>query len=456
MNLPVSPTPPVDLSPLVDAPQFDEAEFVALAALWCDQGMAHLIEIYEKDSDGTTPAGLVMIDFGTETLRKNSQLRMALAAPAVTYVVNRLQDQVNGGRTPKLDYVVISHQDTDHWSLLKYLLDAIEEKDWADDFKVGKICRGGSDWGKTAKKVLGRLATYVEDRARDYVPWTKNETSYRDPDADPGQVFNLGDVYFRLLTVNAPISSKKDDLKKNGTSAVLVLEFRGKKIVLPGDATYETLSDANKYLKKWAQKEKTPMQPCFVLSVPHHGSLRTIVPNYTASTLDFSIVREFTNYVRPYSTIASAGIQNSFSHPYLEVLIEFSKYVNLDFDLLHQIVFYSNETKKWDSFVLGGMVFTTQLTLISPIKVADWRFALNNDGQYFVTPYEFDGIIRENFQKPKKKSRKRKRTSDSRDFVVRPAWSPTENASSRGTQASIEPPDGPVRRVTARPGAGAP
>lgn len=364
-------------------------------------------------------------------------------------MIARLQDQVNGGQTPKLDYVVISHQDTDHWSLLNYLVDSVETQDWAEHFKVGKICRGGSDWGQSAKAALSRLAAYVADTDTDYVPWTKNETNYDNPDGDPGQVFNLGDVYFRLLTVNAPVSSKGMDLKKNGTSAVVVLDYKGVKSVLPGDATWETLKDANKYLKKWAKKEKTPMQPCFVLSVPHHGSLRTIVPNHKATELDFAIVRAFTEYLKPNSTVASAGIKNGFKHPYLEVLLEFSKYVETDFNLMHDIVFFSNENQDWGSLVLAGKVFTTQLTLTLPIQVADWRFALNNDGQTFITPYIFDGVTKEYLAK-KAEEESEMDTGDifpmSRELAV-------EIAGMRVETAKV---DSPVRRVTARPGAGAP
>lgn len=73
-----------NLANLIDAPDFDEAEFVALAALWSDQGMAHLVEVYEKGSDGTTPAALVLVDFGTETMFKSRVLKAAQAAPPST------------------------------------------------------------------------------------------------------------------------------------------------------------------------------------------------------------------------------------------------------------------------------------------------------------------------------------------------------------------------------------
>ena len=391
----VCPDITADLPQLEAIPAFAEAEFVAVCALWSDQGMAHLVEIYEKGGNGVTPSALVLIDFGTEIHFKSRVLKNALVAPAVNYVVARLQDQVNGGKTPRLDYVVVSHQDTDHWSMLNYLMDAIEAQTWKDNFKVGKICRGGLDWGKSAKKCLTRLAGYVADASTDYVPWTTNITNYADPDEDPGQAFNIGNVVFRILTVNAPISSKKADLKKNGTSAVIVVEFAGRNYVLPGDATYETLKDANKYLKKWADEGKTPLQPCFCLSVPHHGSLRTIVPNYKATELDFAIVREFTAYLKPHSTIASAGIRNGFRHPYLEVLLEFSKFVGNDVNLTHQIVFFSNEKQDWGSFVLTGLLFTTQLTLQLPIKAADWRFAMNEAGHTYITSLVFDGITKE-------------------------------------------------------------
>ncbi|TFG89428.1 MAG: MBL fold metallo-hydrolase, partial [Hyphomicrobiales bacterium] len=108
----------------------------SLRALWCDQGMAHMLETYDSN-EATAPSGLALVDFGAETMFKSSVLRTNIAAPAVTTILNMLILQVQAGLPPKLDYVVISHQDTDHWSLLNYLMDAVDKIELP--MKVGKI-----------------------------------------------------------------------------------------------------------------------------------------------------------------------------------------------------------------------------------------------------------------------------------------------------------------------------
>ena len=114
---------------------------ITLRALWCDQGMAHLLQAYDT-AEAQAPTKLMLIDFGAETMFKSKVLKINLAAPAVTAVVESLFRQQEAGLTPKLDYVLISHQDTDHWSLLNYLMDAVNELKAADESGTNHL------WGR--------------------------------------------------------------------------------------------------------------------------------------------------------------------------------------------------------------------------------------------------------------------------------------------------------------------
>ncbi|WP_269582945.1 MBL fold metallo-hydrolase [Roseibium sp. Sym1] len=445
MNKPAPIKKTNDLSRPFDVTDIVNADRVELVALWCDQGMAHLIEVYEKNTGSTAPAGLVLVDFGTDVLFKSKVLKAELAAPAVAYVVDRLQAQVDNRRAPFLDGVIVSHQDTDHWSLLQYLVDEVEDKSWAGQFKVGKVFRGGSDWGKRAKDTLDNLVKYVSNRNRDYVPWTENTSNYSDPGPRKKVILRIGDVLVRLLTVNAPVASKKMDMKKNGTTAVIVVEFQGVNWVLPGDATWETLQDANKILKKAKDRGVSPLQPCFVLSVPHHGSRRTIVPNDRAFDLDFTIARTFTGYLEPQSTIASAGIVNSYKHPYKDVLAIFSHYVTSNANLPHSIVYYVNDGRKWESEDTTRLVFTTQLNLDHPIKVADWRFSLDSNKSPAITSKIFDGITKEYLARRAEEDE----TMDIDDVFPMSKAMAAEIAGMRFRSARTAAASGPVRRVVA-------
>ena len=65
-------------------------------------------------------------------------------------------------------------------------------------------------------------------------------------------------------------SSKAPSLRKNGTSAVVVIDYASERMILPGDSTWETLAFGNTLLKAWTT---SPVQPVKVVSTPHHGSL---------------------------------------------------------------------------------------------------------------------------------------------------------------------------------------
>lgn len=360
-----------------------EVNAIHLDCLWCDQGMAHVLRIIPKDS--SAPAALCVFDFGAEQMFKSKILREAQAAPAVNYLIRKLKELP----VPRIEYFIISHQDTDHWSLVKYLLDEVEEQEIA--LEVGKLYYGGADWGPGAKEQMRRLGEYAEEVA----PQTAKFSDFTTPNATPTQLGNVGDVTIHTLMVNAPVSSSAPSIRKNGTSAVIVIRLAAWMMILPGDATWETLEAVNTTLKTWTN---SPVKPCWVLSVPHHGSLATIVPDNTATVLNFAATEQFVTYCEARSTVASAGIQNSFKHPYLSVLSKFSAstWSNGYRHGPHRIVAYMSDRDDWvQSTPMPNNVYTTVLThSVTPILVANWTFAVSKEGDAITFVDVFKGVTK--------------------------------------------------------------
>jgi len=359
----------------------------SLRALWCDQGMAHILATYDSITS-QAPSGLALIDFGAETMFKNKVLKLNLAAPAVSSVINLLLLQAEAGLTPKLDYVLISHQDTDHWSLLNYLMDAVDELKLP--MTVGKIIYGGADWGDGATKTVNRLATYGKAPV---VSLKSNMSDYADADGEVGQLVTLGDVVLRILIANAPISKKSTPaLRKNGTSAVVVIDFKSERMILPGDATWETLSTANKLLSAWSA---SPVQPVKLVSAPHHGSLDTMTPKNEGKDSNLEQLETFTELLKPEAVVASAGFSNSFKHPYLIILKVLGKYATPTQSNPglgpHAAVVYMLNTGDWQRFEgVTKNVYTTVHGLTSPVPVADYIFTRSDFG-FFTDAFGFFG-----------------------------------------------------------------
>ncbi len=349
---------------------------LTLSALWCDQGMAHMVQSFPT-LDAVVADHIALVDFGAETMFKKTNLKLSQAAPAVTKVVEALLQQQEAGLTPTLDYVIVTHQDMDHWSLLNSLMDAVDELEIP--MRVGRIVYGGADWGAGAKKTIDRLEEYGVNHKAPRTYLFNSTSNYADANGTIGQIGTLGDVALRVLMADAAISkSSSSAMKKNGTSAVIVIDYANERMILPGDATWETLQAANNVLNKWTT---SPVQPVKVISAPHHGSLSTMTPSNDGVDSDLTQLKAFTELVRPDAVIASAGYSNSFKHPYLLILKVLGKYAGSNGLGKHSVVVYSINDSDWVRYDnVTKNIYTTVLGLTSPVPVADYHFTRNKLG----------------------------------------------------------------------------
>jgi len=364
------------------------ASFIMFHCLWCDQGMAHVLEVRGPDFQ---PAALAVFDFGVELLTKSGVLRAEQAAPAVEKLMHLLSTLPE----PRIEYFIISHQDTDHWSLVTYFLEAVEAARMP--LTIGKVIYGGQGWKEDALAQMTDLGAFTANPTTDVVRHTK---VYSDFLQEPASILGrIGDVYIQTLVVNAPTPVHKTGaLWLNGTSAVISVEFHGQHFILPGDSTWETLQYANTIISWW---QTSPLIPTELMSVPHHGALKTLVDKAGGDARAFEIVREFVDNCQANSTVASAGSANRNRHPHRRVIEAFSTHVGEGgfFTPLvneHWFVAYDETARAWQySPPTRRNIYTTVLSIdTNPIWVANWTFILDA-GKERVTTFEaFTGATR--------------------------------------------------------------
>lgn len=382
----------------------DTIAFIVLYVLWCEQGMAHLIEAYE-DYDDEVPASMVLIDFGAEVRGVSGVLQPLQAAPAVSFVIQRLQDLQRRGRDPVFDCMVLSHQDEDHWSMIYYLLQEIEAR--AIPLHISELRYGGLKWNVAAREMLKALEAYMHGGRA--VPWQGICCDYDDTTHTKTDFYNIGNVYFRLLVVNARARLRGDSAVRNASSAVVVIEFAGSTFILPGDATLDTLGWCNQRIEAWtADGTANPLKPCEMFGAPHHGAFATLTDTRKGGANLFTIANRFIELVEPRAVVASAGAYNGFSHPYRSVM-EALAARTVDSDDPHQVVVWNKISKKkgeWQVLPLSRRAYTTIVDLPwsrprpsitqnlreedqqnTQVIVSDYHFHLDHDAE--VTIFDF-------------------------------------------------------------------
>ena len=96
------------------------------------------------------------------------------------------------------------------------------------------------------------------------------------------------------------LNSFNDLRQANNLSAIIMIEYGGKRVLLTGDAE-------DKVEKLFIEKADAKLADCDILKLGHHGSK-------TSSTIDFL------NFVKPESVVISCGVSNTYSHPDKETI----------------------------------------------------------------------------------------------------------------------------------------
>jgi len=363
---------------------------VSLTVLYCGQGMANWIELFTNASD-TAPAATILIDFGRDNWSKDSSSK----TKAVNYVMTRLKSM----STPTINYTIISHQDGDHWTLLRPLTARLTSEIPA--IVLGPVWYGGENWGYTAAQVVKDYAAASSGTPPTPKKFNANGTNYGKPPTVT-DFATIGNVALRVLMSNiTAIGTTADDIVKNATSAVMVVSFAGVSFLLPGDATVETLSAINLVLDAYKTTvNPSPLGTCRAMCLPHHGSQRTLIQSSKSDP--YEVGKTFAGLIKAQAVPASAGYKNVHHHPNIGVFDVFFPYLLTNW-INHTIVYWLPLITDWFSATGTGGQFTTIEDLSSPPTSRDWVFSITtttaSDGTEIVSteayPINFEPIVPE-------------------------------------------------------------
>ncbi len=194
-----------------------------------------------------------------------------------TEVINYLKSY----EIEEIDYVVASHQHSDHIGGLSEVL---------EEFKVKNIIMPR----------LTRDQTPTNSTYKDFINAVKASKA-KVIEAKPGAVYTLGSANFEIL---GPITNDAESL--NNMSVVLRLTHGRKSFLFTGDAEIE---EENEILKSAVELYSD------VLKVGHHGS----------ST---STGKKFLDAVSPSICVISCGEDNKYGHPHKEITKRLKKAVD--------------------------------------------------------------------------------------------------------------------------------
>ncbi len=144
--------------------------------------------------------------------------------------------------TARIDTLVISHADADHYNATPGLLER---------FSIGRVVSTAEFWHSQDRHVT-ELADHLKQHRVDRLTWAAGEAG------------TLGDLSWKVLHPRTGERWESD----NASSLCLLLSYRDKRILLPGDLEGSGLRTLT----------HLPERPCHVLMAPHHGSL-TIDPS---------------------------------------------------------------------------------------------------------------------------------------------------------------------------------
>ena len=191
----------------------------------------------------------------------------------------------------EIDYVILTHPDTDHISGILEML----EEDGAGSIRIRHILtpqrQGNENYEKLMKLAQDSDIPVYPVYAGMVLKDPQISLRCLNPEADKLD----GDSRIAGINPETPAAIPEDT---NGSSAVLELRFGDFRALFTGDIGSE---------EEQSLLDRQLLSDVNLLKVAHHGSR-------------FSTTEEFLNVVHPEASIVSAGVDNRYGHPHPDVL----------------------------------------------------------------------------------------------------------------------------------------
>ncbi|HSQ41730.1 MAG TPA: hypothetical protein VLM37_05570 [Fibrobacteraceae bacterium] len=341
------------------------------------QGMGNFVEIY-GNGVGNPPTKTFLYDFGSEKGFSRYGVK------SVDFVMGRLKTMA----TPKLDLIIFSHGDKDHWNLFTKFILRCNTDPVLKNLQYGQVYFGGSkDQYDFAKGTYNILSILQAKGAKVGSGFEFHGSNFKG--SAPWSGVNLDGLYVRLLLANVDNGAYKNVFtgniifsNKNSVSAVVVCEYAGVRFLFPGDATGETFHSINAWIV--AQKIEKQVDNTFMLVLPHHGSKVTLSYGKPDPYLD---ARNFAAFCKANSITASADFRKGFNHPDLSVINLFApggsgSYTPPVGEAAHpKHLLTAYDLNNWYTYNTLSNIYTTAYSTSS--RVNSWSFGVRDDAALF-------------------------------------------------------------------------
>lgn len=237
-------------------------------------------------------------------LPKNSDAQKAIVIDTPDFkITKKFLDENN---VESLELVVISHSHLDHSSGIVPLIEKFVE----EEKEVKKLCyipdRINHKENQKKYENLMRSLVQLDDNNQDL--FTIN------PMIDGGQhekVLLNNNKYLKLSVLypsNSDLTKALTVNNCNDTSVVLLLEYNGHKILLPGDL------ESNGWQRLIKELEKTNViEGCEIIKMPHHGAYYDKMVNHVST-------EEIIDLISPRIAIISSTQNDKYQHPAVDTL----------------------------------------------------------------------------------------------------------------------------------------
>ncbi len=209
------------------------------------------------------------------------------------------------GKKLTIDYLVATHPDDDHIGELPYIYENYEVKRSYRPYVLSENSSSSVFDSDFNQGVDINKNTVIYHKYINSV-YTYNPTSWEffTDDSDfkgEGEFIYSVDFMMPYIKELSDYSLFKD---ANNFSAIIMIEYAGKKILFMGDAENSAAGKgAEDKFRLYYEENDTQKADCDVLKVGHHGS-------------DTSSSKKFLQLVKPEYAVISCGVKNTYKHPH--------------------------------------------------------------------------------------------------------------------------------------------